>query len=171
MAVILVGLSVVLSVESQGTSSNGAFAGNYSVSRFGNYSRYTFTWATSADTVIIPVYAAKSYTKSVTTPVVLNIYTQSAQVGTTSDSVSICVRYQVSSDNVNWASVTVGTDSTTWATRLKSTSTPENWKLTPIALAVATYFGYQPYARLYIFGKNAYYNKPGTKIRVDILEQ
>lgn len=168
--VLVLAVVAILAVSLGTTTFTLTSAQNMSRAGWGNWSRFTYTWAAATDTVIIPVQVYRSGVKSVTTPNVLNIYTQSNITGTTSDSVSLCVRYEVSSDNVNWQSYTLGTDSTTWATRLKSTSYPETKKLTVVPLAVATYGGYQPYCRLKVFGK-PYYNKIGTKIWVDNLEQ
>ena len=117
-------------------------------SPFGSWLQYQYTWVLSEDTVVFNLdqTAASRGAGNVTAARTLLVRTQSAQVGTTSDSVSICIRYQISPNGTDWQSITVGTDSTTWATRTKS----PNYQVVAVSLPIATFFGHVPYARLLI---------------------
>jgi hypothetical protein len=66
---------------------------------------------------------------------------------TGSSVISFRVRYEVSQDNVNWKSFTLGTDSTTFYTAL----TGSNYLVNLFAITQSTHNGWQPYSRLRVW--------------------
>jgi hypothetical protein len=79
---------------------------------------------------------------------------------------------QYSHNNTDWTSLTIGTDSTTYA----NTSTTA-WKSVFYSMNTGTsawvnYVGAFPYTRFYIYNANvAASNKVGADLRVDIIPQ
>jgi hypothetical protein len=113
------------------------------VSGFGYFYRFDDTFKAMGDTVkiILPPIKPTDLVGPDTTMFRVNVYT--------SDTIYISVRYEVSSDNVNWKSYTIGTDSTTWAW---GTAVAPTRTLNSFIISGPQYSGAQPYQRLKIFG-------------------
>jgi hypothetical protein len=130
------------------------------------YGYGSFTWSNPLDTAtFVSSYGTGfKWERTSQTDVVGTIVIESSSVN--GDSISICGRYEVSRDGVNWLSYTIGTDSTTFATALYGTS----YKLTVYPVLKTTLAGYMPYSRLRLYGKSTY-NLAGTKVRVGFINQ
>lgn len=102
-------------------------------------------------------------------PAVLYVYTA---LKATDSLIAVGIRYQVSSDGVNWNTTTIGTDSTTWHTTTVYTS---GYKLSvmpiydPYAAVKTGVVGNHPYQRLMIVNLATTYIKP--KMKIDVVFQ
>jgi hypothetical protein len=127
------------------------------------YFQHTFIAAT--DTFYCPF--TMEYGNSNNPAVTIGILTTKLATDSVCD---ISVRYQVSVDNANWQTFTLGTDSTTWATALAYGS------YTPVFMPITatnggnTSVGFFPYTRIKVFG-NVGNSVAGTRVRVYILNQ
>jgi len=133
------------------------------ISGFGYLYRFSHTFATMNDTVIInlPPISPGTLVGADTTLFRVNVYT--------SDTIYISVRYSVSSDNVNFKSFTIGTDSTTWAW---GTACSPTRTLNTFIVSGPQYAGAQPYQRLKIFGfppTGGRHTGYTGKLRVDVI--
>lgn len=125
---------------------------------FGSVLRFSYTWAAATDTAIFTWQPSRN--KAPKYPYVLLFHV--------ADTTSYNVRYKVSVDGTNYASSTLGTDSTTWASLAAAASPTVVVK--PIdSLAVYPNLGYFPYTQLWVQGRAA--NKAGSSMKVWILEQ
>jgi hypothetical protein len=172
IAVALVALTMILAGVAEATITAKTAWQQQGTSSYGTFMRFTHTFAATADTQSMSFTVdRKRATAGVTSPVTLSIQTAGADGD--GDSMSICVRLLESTDGVNWQVFTIGTDSTTWVTTLTGATTDATsggYKTQVFPLAVATYGGWMPYYKVWVFRKTPY-NKAGVKIRVDVLEQ
>jgi len=122
------------------------------------YMRYSHTFAATTDTIIIPFrWSANARGSNPVGQVVIGT------VSANGDSVDISVRYQQSTDNTNWQSFTLGTDSTTWVSAVTT-----GYTITTSEIDQTTHGGWFPYSRLYIIGNAG--NLAGGGIRVWLID-
>lgn len=142
---VLAALIVAFAPPSEATTRTQSYSVDkkVTVAGFGFFYRFDDRFTAMGDTVIInlPAIRPGQLMSPDTTMFRVNVYT--------SDTIYISVRYQVSSDNVNWKSYTIGTDSTTWA--WGSACAPTR-TLNTFIVSGPQYDGAQPYHRLKIFG-------------------
>jgi hypothetical protein len=127
----------------------------------------TFTWAASRDSArfvgsngIGFKWENRGSTDDVVGTIVIGTSTLNG------DSISIYARYQTSIDGVNWASYTLGTDSTTFTTTLSGS----DYRMNNFPISKSTHGGYQPYSRLLLYTGSTY-NIAGTKAKVGFINQ
>lgn len=126
---------------------------------------WNLVWKASADTFYMPFQLNKSH--------ISNPHPYQVVVSTSTyngDSISLAFRLEVSPDNVNWKSYTLGTDSTTWA----STKTGTAYLINPVTIIDTSYGGWTPYARIVAHGYRANsvnYNVAGTKAKVVVIDK
>lgn len=129
-----------------------------------SFYRFSMTFSSTQDTLIcdLPPVQPRDVTGQDTTLFDVNLYT--------SDTAYIAVRYQVSSDNLNWKTYTIGTDSTTWLATGTASATGGR-TLNHFVISTPQYAGPQPYHRLFIYGPNASGRVLGytPKVRADVI--
>lgn len=153
---LVLGLMLVLVGTAYSTNRTTAYT-RYNVQGY-TWLRFQITTVAPTDTAIMPFSLGKATIADSVAR--LNIYTTSLN----GDSVDISVRWQGSSDNVNWVTTPLGTDSTTWVSAL----TGANANLNTFLLGPGSYGGHQPYNRVLIItnpGSNV-----GGKVKVDVIE-
>jgi hypothetical protein len=169
--ILAVGLVFIGIQESKATITAKTAYSDRTSTYDGGFVYFTHTFAATADTLSMPFTVGRKRNAGVTSPLTLMIETAGADAD--GDSMSICVRVLESWDNVNWQIFTIGTDSTTWVTTYTGLTTDAvtgGYKTQVFPLAVATYGGWMPYYKLWIFRKSTY-NKAGVKFKAAILEQ
>lgn len=142
LAVLMLAFAPTSAVAQTYTKTYGS-GNRVEVSGFGYLYRFNQTFSTMNDTVNInlPKITPGDIKGADTTLYRVNIFT--------SDTIYISVRYQISSDNVNWQSYTIGTDSTTWAW---GAAVAPVRTMNTFVISAPQYGGAQPYTRLKVFG-------------------
>lgn len=130
--------------------------------------RFTPTFTGYTDTLVCNLIIGQRTTNPMI-PAVLYVYTA---LKATDSTINIGLRYDISSDGVNWNTTTLGTDSTTWTTATVYTS---GYKLSvvpiydPYAAVKSGIVGNHPYQRIRIIGLSATNIKP--KVKLDVVFQ
>ena len=136
-----------------------------------SFQRFTHTMISRTDTAYCNLVIGKRVTNP-QFPLMVYVYTQNKVDST----LSIGIRYQVSSDGSNWSTTTIGTDSTTWAPAAGDTI-GKTFKLSLVKVTeiyaadgLVHVIGNHPYQRIMVVGITARTNI-GSKWKIDAVFQ
>lgn len=162
LVIFIASIAVISAVQATNSTNTGS-AAVLNGKTYGQH--YSVVWAASADTFYLPFQLSMSH--------IGNPHPYQVMVETSSfngDSISIAARIEVSRDNANWKSYTLGTDSTTFAT----TKTGTAYLVNTFTVIDTSFGGWAPYSRVVLHGYRANsvnYNRAGTKAKVTVIDK